>query len=155
MAASASSSELANEVRGIAAPIANGLGIEIVEVACRRHGRRWLLRVDIDRPGPGGVGIEDCKTVSLALDPMLEKADVLGGEYVLEVSSPGVDRPIRTDDDWRRNTGRRLEVEASGGRFRGVLTGFDDQEIRILRPGEDEIRIARGEILRARQAIEF
>ena len=103
--------------------------MELVELTLRGSSRRRTLRVDIDRPGPRGVDLEDCKRVSELLGAAIEADDdLIDGSYVLEVSSPGIDRPIRSVDDIRRNTGRRVVVttrEAAEERrsVRGLLAG--------------------------------
>src|SRR5262245_6074444 len=98
-------------IRGLAAEAAGALGLEVVEATFHRSPGGGTLRVTIDRPGPSGVGIDDCQRFSGALERLLDERDPIEASYVLEVSSPGLDRPIQTDDDVRRNTGRRLEVE--------------------------------------------
>jgi ribosome maturation factor RimP len=150
----------AEQVRSLADPIATSLGLEIVRTTLGRAGQRWHLRVDIDRPGPAGVRLEDCETVSRLLESALDEADVLGGSYVLEVSSPGLDRPIVTDDDVRRNSGRRVVVETAepvAGRrsFRGVLLGLEGGELRVEDDEGGEVRLPRARILKAHQEIDF
>ena len=88
------------------------------------------MRVDVDRAGPNGVGVEDCQRMSARLGEILDEVDVIEESYTLEISSPGIDRPIRTDDDLRRNLGRRVLARTAepveGSReFRGVLTASD------------------------------
>jgi len=146
-------------VRRLAGPIVARLGLEIVDAALGRRGQRVHIRLDIDRPGPDGVRIEDCVEVSRALEAALDGADLVGTGYVLEVSSPGIDRPIRTDDDVRRNTGRAVTVETCepvGGRrsFHGILVGGSPEALRV-RQEDEEIRIPRALIVGARQEIDF
>ncbi|MDX1389600.1 MAG: ribosome maturation factor RimP, partial [Acidobacteriota bacterium] len=136
------------------------IGLEVVEVILRRQGRRSRIRIDIDRPGPGGVAIEDCRTVSRTIEGLLDDSDLIPGSYVLEVSSPGLDRPIRTDDDVRRNTGRRVVVttrEPVEGRttFRGVLLGIDGNDLRLREDDAGEIAISRDGVAAAHQEIAF
>jgi ribosome maturation factor RimP len=142
-------------VRSIADRAAQDCGIEVVDVSLRGGGHRSLLRIDIDRVGPTAVGIEECRTMSRVLGEMLDAADPIPHGYTLEVSSPGIDRPIVTDADLRRNTGRRvlaLISEPVGGtrELRGVLAGGDGGEI-VIRNGDEEIRIARGSIVKLSQ----
>lgn len=152
--------EIGERVSELSRPVLSELGLELVEVFFRRHGRRWLLRLDIDRPGPAGVGIEECQRVSHALAAALDETDLLSDSYVLEVSSPGIDRPIRTDDDVRRNTGRRVVIETGepvDGRreFRGVLLGQEDGELRLSEEDGVEIRIPKDGIVSAHQELPF
>ena len=103
------------------------LGFELVEFRRGGTGRRPLLDVRIDRRDGTKVTIEDCAHVSRALEPRLDAAGTVGDQYVLEVSSPGVERPLRVAADWRRFTGRRASVSreytpcflAPGGVCRG------------------------------------
>lgn len=107
------------------------LGFELVEV---RHGgtaRRPHLTVRIDRPesGPGhGVTVDDCALVSRALEAWLDGEGVGEGRYILEVSTPGVDRPLRRLAEWRRFLGRPVDllVPQFGGRFRVTATRVID-----------------------------
>ncbi len=94
------------------------LGFEVVELTSGGSSRRPRLALRIDRPG--GVTVEDCATVSRALEPWLDGLGVGGGRYVLEVSSPGLERPLRRLEEWRRFLGEPVEVlvPALNGRFR-------------------------------------
>lgn len=108
------------------------LGYELVEM---RHGgtsRRPHLTVRIDRPGSEaghGVTVDDCARVSRALEAWLDAAGVGEGRYVLEVGSPGVDRPLKRLADWRRFLGRPVDVNVPqfGGRFRVTATNVFEQ----------------------------
>ena len=152
--------KMIDEIRGLTASAVESIGLEVVEVILRRHGRESRIRIDIDRPGAGGVAIEDCRAVSRRVEDLLDDSDLIPGSYVLEVSSPGLDRPIRTDDDVRRNTGRRVIVrthEPVEGRttFRGVLLGLEGNEIRLREDEAGDISISRDGIDRAHQEIEL
>jgi len=147
-----------DEIERIAREVAAGLGLEVVEFVFHSQGRHSQLRIDIDRAGTQGVGIADCERLSRGLDDRLEAVDFVGSAYELQVSSPGLDRPIRTDDDIRRNTGRFVKVafKDEDGRVReavGTLAGLDGvSAVRIL----DErggISISREDIVLMRQDI--
>ena len=91
---------------------------------------------------------------------MLNATELIDQSYVLEVSSPGVDRPIVSEDDYRRNSGRRVVVETlepidGRSRFRGLLLGLADGWLRLATGGEDELRIPLVQVARARQDVEF
>ncbi len=112
----------------MAAEVASRLSLEVVDVIFRRQGKYTLLRIDIDRAGAPGVGLEDCERVSRELEERLDRTELFTDRYDLQVSSPGLERPIRTSDDIRRNAGRRIVVETSQTidgttRLRGVLLG--------------------------------
>jgi ribosome maturation factor RimP len=119
-----------------------------------------VVRLDIDRPGADGVHLEDCQRISRTLGRRLDDHEPISGQYVLEVSSPGADRPIRSDDDFRRNTGRRVMVEtadAEGRRrsYRGTLLGYSDGELRLSGEEPDGLRIRLESVVSARQEIGF
>src|SRR5919204_5455512 len=104
--------DVVEQVRSIATRVAASYGLEIFDVQFRREGRGMVLRVQVDRPGPAAtaeesVSVEDCAHVSRDLSAILDVEDVVPGAYTLEVSSPGLDRPLRREDDYRRFAGRR------------------------------------------------
>ena len=87
-------------------------GYELVEVEWVRGGGRFTLRVFIDKPG--GVNIDDCQAVSRIIEPILDVEDFIEPAYDLEVSSPGLDRPLRTPEHFARYAGQRVHVKAYG-----------------------------------------
>jgi ribosome maturation factor RimP len=132
---------IAERARRLLEPVLERDGYELVEVEWLRAGPRWTLRLFIDRPG--GVGIEDCQIVSRTVDPILDVEDFIEPSYELEVSSPGVDRPLRKPADFERFAGRRAHLKAYGpvegtapgspGRknWTGVLRGHRDGAVEI------------------------
>ena len=90
------------------------LGYDLVEFRQGGTRTRPLLDVRIDRRDGVRVSLDDCASVSRSLEPLLDAVDLVGSEYVLEVSSPGVERPLRNPADWRRFIGRRVRVKARG-----------------------------------------
>lgn len=104
----ADTGKLARRAARAISPAVEQSGCELVDIALIREDNRRILRVLIDKEE--GVTIEDCSLVSQAVDPLLDAADLIDGPYDLEVSSPGIDRPIVTDRDFERNTGRLVEV---------------------------------------------
>jgi ribosome maturation factor RimP len=116
-------------------------GYELVEVEWVRGGGRWTLRVFIDRAG--GVGIEDCQLVSRTIEPILDVEDFIEPAYDLEVSSPGLDRPLRTPEHFARYSGQRVHVKAYGPvagtapdsparkNWTGTLQGFADGAVLV------------------------
>lgn len=135
------------------------LGFELVDVRWGGSSSRPSLRVRVDRPGsePGmGVTVDDCARVSRALEPWLEGRGDLPERYVLEVSSPGVDRPLLRDRDFERFRGERVAVKGHdvlAGRARrleGELLGLENLDgggaVRLRLPDGDEVSIPRDEI---------
>ena len=124
-----------------------------------------VLRVQIDRPGPAAtaeesVSVDDCARVSRDLSAMLDVDDVVPVAYTLEVSSPGLDRPLRHTDDYRRFAGRRAKLvmrEPVDGQkfFKGILGGVEGTDVLI--DGEDgrRHRVPVGVITRANLEVEF
>jgi len=152
--------DLLERVTRAAEAAARSQGVELVELALRGSSVRRLLRVDIDRAGPRSVDLDDCQRVSAALGAALDADDTIEASYVLEVSSPGLDRPIRTADDFRRNTGRRVVVRTApqpDGRreFHGVLTGVDGGILRLYETGGAELELPLDAVERVRQEVQF
>ena len=148
------------ELRRLGEAVLEPRGLELVDVVLRGGAGRCLLRFEIDRPGPQGVNLTDCQLVSRELSERLDRADPLPWAYVLEVSSPGLDRPIRSAEDFRRNTGRRVVVRnATAGReqaHRGVLLGCADGELRLASGAEgQELRIPLSQVVEAKQDVGF
>jgi ribosome maturation factor RimP len=129
------SADVVERVRAVAARVAAVYGLEIFDVQFRREAGGMMLRVQIDRPGPAGsaeesVSIDDCAHVSRDVSAILDVDDVVPTSYTLEVSSPGLDRPLRKVEDYRRFAGRRAKLvlrEKVGGQtfLRGRLGGLD------------------------------
>jgi len=152
---------LLDSLRRLAARAVEECGLELVELMLRGSSRRRTLRVDIDRPGPRGVDLEDCKRVSESLGAAIDADDdLIEGSYLLEVSSPGIDRPIRSFDDIRRNTGRRIVVTTRGAAeerrsVRGLLKGRRDSVLLLEDEDRNEIEIPLENVETARQDAEF
>lgn len=149
----------------MASRVAAGYGLEIFDVQFRREAGGMILRIQIDRPGPAAtaedsVSVDDCASVSRDLSAMLDVEDVVPSAYTLEVSSPGLDRPLRSAEDYRRFAGRRAKLvmrEAVDGQtfLRGTLNGVDGGNVVI--DGEDHKRhlVPLGVIRRANLEVEF
>lgn len=120
------------------APLAE-MGYEVVEIEFLQEGRRMILRLFVDKAG--GITLDDCTAVTQLVSPLLDRSDFISGEYFLEVSSPGIDRPVRKPADFERFVGEPIRVRAvepvQGRRnFRGVLQGFDDGLIVVVCDGQ-------------------
>jgi ribosome maturation factor RimP len=156
---------LIDQIRSIARPVAESHGLEIFDVQFRREAAGMVLRIQIDRPGPAAtaedsVSVEDCAKVSRDLSAILDVEDVVPSAYTLEVSSPGLDRPLRQADDYRRFAGRRAKLvmrQAVDGQtfFRGILGGVDDGHVLIDADDRKRHRIPLGVITRANLEVEF
>jgi ribosome maturation factor RimP len=145
------------------------LGYELVEVRWGGSVRRPQLKVRIDRPGSGpgaGVTVDECALVSRALEPWLDQHEALSEGYVLEVSSPGVERPLVRARDFERFRGERVAVIGRrvllgrSTRLEGELLGLEEEgtehEAVLLRlPGGEEVGVPRAEIRRAHLVFEW
>ncbi len=153
------------QVRSVATRVAASYGLEIFDVQFRREAPGMILRVRIDRPGPAAsaeesVSVEDCARVSRDLSAVLDVEDVVPTAYTLEVSSPGLDRPLRRPDDYRRFAGRRAKVvmreRVDGqGFFKGRLGGVDGAEVVIEADDGRTHRVPLDLIARANLEVEF
>lgn len=128
---------LGSQVQRIAEPIAKALHLEIVEVECHGKGAKTIVRVIVEKEG--GVGIQDCEQLHHSLGRALDVADPVPHAYRLEVSSPGVDRPLRRRKDYEEAVGRNIRVKVHdpvhGHRtVVGQLAEVDDQGITLQVP---------------------
>jgi ribosome maturation factor RimP len=161
--------EVIERVRPLAGRVAGSYGLEIYDVQYRREGPGMVLRIRIDRPWDGrsastpddSVSVEDCARVSRDLSALLDVEDVVAAAYTLEISSPGLDRPLRQPDDYRRFAGRRAKLvmrEAVDGQmfFKGRLDGISDAGL-VTIVGDDgkSHRVPLGVITRANLEVEF
>ena len=152
------------KVREIAGRVAADRGLEIFDIQFRREAPGMVLRIQIDRPGPAAsaedsVSVDDCAHVSRDLSAILDVEDVVPTAYTLEVSSPGLDRPLRRPDDYRRFAGRLAKIvtrEAVAGQtsFAGRLAGVSDGVV-TLEEGRRTHRVPIALIRRARLEVEF
>lgn len=115
--------DLSDRVREVTRDLVRGLGLELVGVEVSRLKGRTFLRVTIDREE--GVTVDDCAAASRMLGQLIEREALANGDYVLEVQSPGLDRPLKTADDYRRSLGKRVKVNLAQP-FEGesTLIGF-------------------------------
>ena len=163
-----STATVVEQVRALADRVAGTYGLDIFDVQFRRESGGMVVRVQIDRPGPAGtadesVSIEDCARVSRDLSAILDVEDVVPTAYTLEVSSPGLDRPLRHADDYRRFSGRRAKLvmrEAVDGQkfFKGQLGGVEQDEVLVVIINGDDGRRHRvpiGVITRANLEVDF
>jgi ribosome maturation factor RimP len=159
-------------IREAAERVAHGYGLEIFDVQLRRESIGTVLRIIIDRPDRGvpealedAVGIEECQRVSQDLSALLDVEDAEIGEpaldqnYTLEVSSPGLDRPLRHEADYRRFVGRLAKLVTSEplngqSAFSGRITGVEEGQV-LLEEGRKTHRVPLSQIKRGQLAVEF
>jgi ribosome maturation factor RimP len=126
---------LRDRLAAVISPVTERAGFDLERVTVSRIGRRYSVQVVVD--GDGGVGLDAIAEVSRALSEALDAAETAGaaavpGEYVLEVSSPGVDRPLTEPRHWRRNVGRLVTVRlAEGGTVTGRIAATTDEGVQL------------------------
>ncbi|RLA76782.1 MAG: ribosome maturation factor RimP [Deltaproteobacteria bacterium] len=130
--------EIIKKVQELLAPLLEYEGLELVEVEFQRERAGWVLRVYIDREG--GVTLKDCVKVNRELGQLLDVEDFIPCSYNLEVSSPGIDRPLRKREDFERFKGHRARIRLSEpfeGRknFRGEILGCDEEGVSLMVEG--------------------
>jgi ribosome maturation factor RimP len=144
-------------IRAVVERAVTGEGYELDSLSVKPVGRRHLVRVTID--GDGGLGLDVIAEVSRAISAALDAAEETGkqlieGEYQLEVSSPGVDRPLTTPAHWRRNTGRLVKVKSGERVYTGRVVTADGQGITLEVAGVAH-RLGYGDLGPGRVQIEF
>jgi len=149
--------KIADRVRALAAPVVESLGCSLWDAEYVREGGEWFLRLYIDRDG--GVGIDDCEAVSRAFDPILDEEDPIPGSYRFEVSSAGLERPLRRPEHFEWALGRRVAVRLYRPRdgakeFVGTLTGFDGAALTLETPA-GSVSFDKKEVALARLDVEF
>jgi ribosome maturation factor RimP len=153
------------QIRTIADRVARSHGLEVWDIVSRREPGGQVIRVFIDRPGPAAtpeesVSIEDCAEVSREMGTILDVEDPLPFTYTLEVSSPGLDRPLRGAEDYRRFAGRLAKIVVSEAvdnqkAFEGRLRGVDNNTVLLEGPKGRMHRLPMRLITRGRLEVEF
>lgn len=127
--------------------------LELVDVEFVKEGQNWFLRVYIDKPN--GIMLDDCQMVSEFLNEKIDEVDPIEKQYYLEVSSPGLDRPLKKEKDFEKYKGRMVEAnlyQALDGnkRLEGELVGLIDGCVVLKMNGEKEVKIPREKISKVR-----
>ena len=138
-------------------PIMEEHQFELVDVEWVKEAGTWYLRAYVDKEG--GISVDDCEIVSRRLSDWLDKEDFITESYILEVSSPGLGRPLKKEKDFARSLGKDVDVKLYRARdkrkdFTGVLKAYDEQTVTIEEEGE-ELGFERGEIALIRLAFDF
>jgi ribosome maturation factor RimP len=139
----------------MASPLAENLGLELVDVEFIKEGGRMVLRVYID--SEGGVTHSHCEAMSHALDEELDRQDPIELSYVLEVSSPGIERPLKKKADYIRFRGQAVSVKLFSpinGRkdFRGTLRGLEGEDIILENDKQEMFRLPLSQVAKAHLA---
>ncbi|RLB43665.1 MAG: ribosome maturation factor RimP [Deltaproteobacteria bacterium] len=149
--------QIAQKVISIVEPVIEELGLDLVDVEYVTERGRWVLRVYIDKPG--GVTVDDCADVSNEIGDLLDVKGVISGAYILEVSSPGLNRPLRKEKDFVWATGKKIRVRTKvpihGRRnFTGLLEGYREGMIAI-RVDRDTFELALSDLEKANLLYSF
>ena len=122
------------KTEAILMPIVEEHGFELVDVEYVKEGGTWYLRAYIDKPG--GINVDDCEVVSRRLSDILDEKDYIEEAYILEVSSPGLGRPLKKEKDFKRSLGEEVDVRTyrmieKQKEFTGLLKDYDDATVTI------------------------
>jgi ribosome maturation factor RimP len=140
------------DAEALVRPVIEGEGLDLVDVTFGRESGRRILRITVDRDG--GVDLE---TISLLSGKVSRRLDLEGfepGPYALEVTTPGIERPLRRPQDFRRAVGQRVRVKTDEGVLEGELRAAEDGEIRIA-ADEGELRVTLDEVAAAKTVVDW
>lgn len=139
-------------------PIVEEQGFELVDIEYVKEGGTWYLRSYIDKEG--GITVDDCEVVSRAFNEKLDAEDFIEDAYIMEVSSPGLGRPLKKEKDFRRSIGKDIEIRTYRAvnrqkEFYGVLKSYDDDSVTLTMEDDSEQVFMRAEIALIRLAFDF
>ncbi len=124
-------------------PVAESLGLAIVRIRLMGGTQRRRLQIMAERPSDHDISVEQCARLSRAVSEVMDAADPIAGEYMLEVSSPGIDRPLTRLEDFQTFEGLEARLETDRmvegrKRFKGVLAGIEDDNVAVDLDGEED-----------------
>lgn len=139
-------------------PIVEENGFELVDVEYVKEGSTWYLRAYIDKPG--GINIDDCEVVSRRLSDILDEKDYIDETYILEVSSPGLGRPLKKEKDFKRSLGEEVEIRTyrmidKQKEFTGILKDYDEKTVTIEMDDDTTKTFEKSDIALIRLAFDF
>ena len=146
------------KVEAFLLPVMEENGFELVDVEYVKEAGTWYLRAYIDKPG--GFTVDDCEIVSRAFSDKLDENDFIEDAYILEVSSPGLGRPLKKEKDYQRSMGKELEIRTYRAvdrrkEFYGVLTAYDEDSVTIEEEDGTPRTFAKTDISLIRLAFDF
>ncbi len=149
--------EYEQKAEALLAPIVEAQDFELVDVEYVKEAGNWYLRGYIDKPG--GITVNDCEAVSRLFSDKLDENDFIEDSYIMEISSPGLDRPLKKEKDFKRSLGKLVEIRTyrpvdKQKEFCGVLKAYDSNSVTIDEEGTDRI-FDKKDIALVRLAIEF
>lgn len=139
-------------------PIVEEYGFELVDVEYVKEGGTWYLRTYIDKEG--GISIDDCEKVSRRLSDILDEKDYIDDTYIMEVSSPGLGRPLKKEKDFKRSLGKEVDIRTyrmidKQKDFTGILKDYDKDTVTIELENETLKTFEKGDIALIRLAFDF
>ena len=139
-------------------PIMERNGFELVDVEYVKEGGNWYLRAYIDKPG--GINVDDCEMVSRELSDILDEKDFIDEAYILEVSSPGLGRPLKKEKDFKRSLGQEVDVRTyrrvdKRKEFTGILKDYDKDTVTIEMEDGSLKTFEKGDIALIRLSFDF
>jgi len=139
-------------------PVLDEHQFELVDVEYVKEAGNWYLRAYIDKEG--GITVDDCEVISRILSDWLDKEDFIQDSYIMEVSSPGLGRPLKKDKDFERSLGDEVEIRLFKARskqkeFTGILKSYDKENVTIELEDGTEETFARAELALIRLAFDF
>lgn len=139
-------------------PIVQEHAFELVDVEYVKEGGSWYLRAYIDKEG--GIAIDDCEVVSRAFSEILDQKDFIEDAYILEVSSPGLGRPLKKEKDFERSMGEEVEIRTYRAfnkqkEFVGILCAYDKESVTIELEDKEEMKFEKSDIALIRLAFDF
>lgn len=149
--------EYESKTEELVMPLIEQNNFELVDVEYVREGSNYYLRVYIDKEN--GINVDDCELISRALSDLLDEKDFIEEAYILEVSSPGLGRPLKKDKDFERSIGEEVEIKLyrmkNGTKdYKGILKAYDKEYVTIEEDGTD-MEFTRSEIALIRLAFDF
>ncbi len=130
--------EYERRAEALLSPIVEQAGFELVDVEYVKEAGSWYLRGYIDKPG--GITVNDCEAVSRIFSDRLDEDDFIEDSYIMEISSPGLDRPLKKEKDFARSIGKEVEIRTyrpieKQKEFSGILTAYDDNSVTVEEDG--------------------
>lgn len=130
-------------------PLVDKKGFELVDVEFVKEGSEWYLRVYIDKDG--GISVNDCEEISRAFNEILDREDYISEQYIFEVSSPGLTRPLKKEKDYKRSIGKLVDVKLykpvdKAKEYTGTLSTFDENTVTIKDDNDNSYTLDRKNI---------
>ncbi|MBN1155298.1 ribosome maturation factor RimP [candidate division KSB1 bacterium] len=142
------------QIRTLIGPLLEDEEVELIDIELKGNVGNQVLRIFVDVEG--GINLSRCESLSREISSILDMDDVMSGKYRLEVSSPGIDRPLKTINDFRRNTGKRIGLQLQDGRsFEGTIDVVDDVKISMVIDSGDHVKFPIDQVVSGKIILPF